>query len=204
MVTIEGLLHEAFQGLATDPPKEARRSAVTPSKAHYLSLSGSTRHWPKGRSVISNDTYKATINHSDHLSLVAKEVGGDIATCFQRFCFVLGHLRAAIRADGRDWAFCDRLGYLTSNIADLGTRAVITIAVPLFSRKGHVQMEAIAAQHDLQASFRNGTWELSNRTRIGLNEVDILQRLVDGVDTILSVETMLEEGHLLDDALARA
>jgi protein-arginine kinase len=204
MVTIEELFKRAFQGLATDLPKEMKRPAVTPSKTHYLSLSGATRHWPEGRSIISNDAYKATINHSDHLLLETKEEGGDMATCFRRFCFVLGHLRAAVRADGRDWAFCDRLGYLTSNIADLGTRAILTISVPLFSKEGHVQLEAIAAQHDLQASFRNRAWDLSNRTRIGLNEVDMLQRLVDGVHTILSVETMLEEGHSLDEALARA
>lgn len=168
---------------------------LLPSQMHFQSLSGATRHWPTGRAVIYEpDTFILSVNQEDHFRLVSTVLGADIVACFRRYCTLLEHFRAAARADGRDWAYCERLGYLTTNIADLGFRAVIRVQVPLLSDRGYVQLEELAAQHDLQATYRQDSeWELSNRTRIGLTEVEIIQSLIDGVAKIISVEERLEE-----------
>ena len=105
-----------------------------PLKTQYLAVCGAARHWPAGRGVIVNAarTYVMSINQEDHVRLVCKQKGADIQECFGRFCQLSQHLKEAARAASRDLMYSDRLGFLTTSIADLGIRASIFIRAPLF------------------------------------------------------------------------
>ena len=105
-----------------------------PLKTQYLAVCGGARHWPTGRGVIMNTmkTYIMSINQEDHVRLVSKQNGADIQACFARFCQLSQHLKEAALAQSRDLMFSDRLGFLTTSIADLGIRASIFIRAPLF------------------------------------------------------------------------
>ena len=121
--------------------------------------------------------------------------GGDIAAVFRRL------VRAVRAIESRvPFARSAHLGYLTSCPTNLGTamRASVHIALPKLA-EDYERFEAICAKHHLQirgihgehSESVGGVYDISNRRRLGVTEVEAAQEMVEGV-----VELIAEEKHL--------
>jgi creatine kinase len=46
-----------------------------------------------------------------------------------------------------------------------------------------------------------GKWDISNKQRIGFSEVELVQKMIDGVDKLITIEQNLEKGMPLIKSL---
>lgn len=46
-----------------------------------------------------------------------------------------------------------------------------------------------------------GKWDVSNKQRIGFSEVQLVQKMIDGVDKLITIEKNLENGMAIRQAL---
>lgn len=98
------------------------------------------------------------------------------------------------------FAFNDHLGYITSCPTNLGTamRASVHIAVPKLAEdmdrfkaicdKHHLQIRGIHGEH---SQSEGGVYDISNRRRLGVTEVQCVQDMHDGVVELIATEKSL-------------
>ena len=48
-----------------------------------------------------------------------------------------------------------------------------------------------------------GTFDISNLDRLGFSEVQLVQKVIDGVDTLITLEKSLEKGKSIDSLLPK-
>ena len=121
--------------------------------------------------------------------------GGDIREVFTR-------LVTAVEAIGSHVPFShtEHLGYITSCPTNLGTamRASVHIALPKLSADKE-RFEAIADRYHLQirgihgehSESEGGVYDISNRRRLGITEVEAVQDMYDGVVAMIAAEKEL-------------
>jgi len=94
----------------------------------------------------------------------------------------------------------DNLGYLSSCPTNLGTgmRASVHIKIPLASaqpefkticEQHHIQPRGIHGEHSETAG---GVYDISNKRRLGLSEVQCVQDMFEGVKKLIDLEKKLE------------
>jgi creatine kinase len=105
----------------------------------------------------------------------------------------------------------DTLGFLGTCPSNLGTglRASVMIRLPAFNQlmeSEHQEdkelLEEVCAKYDLQPRGSAGEhsaavgakFDLSNKQRLGLSEVQLVQKMVDGVTKVISIEQLLAAG----------
>ena len=160
----------------------------------FLEAAGLNRDWPAGRGIYHNDdrTFLVWVNEEDHLRIIAMQAGGDIKQVFTRLCHALEQI-----GNKFEFAFNDHLGFITSCPTNLGTamRASVHIKLPGLAND-MVTFRAIADSHELQirgihgehSQSEGGVYDVSNRRRLGITEVEALQGLYDGVVELIAAE----------------
>ena len=98
------------------------------------------------------------------------------------------------------FAHDDHLGYITSCPTNLGTalRASVHIRLPKLS-KDKARFEAIAKEYNVQirgihgehSESDDGTYDISNRRRLGLSEKDLVQDMYNGLVAMAKAELSL-------------
>ena len=93
-----------------------------------------------------------------------------------------------------------KLGFLGTCPSNLGTglRASVMIKIPELNKDPHA-LEEVCAAFDLQprgssgehTAAVGGKWDISNKQRIGLPEVQLVQKMIDGVTKIIEIEETL-------------
>ncbi len=163
----------------------------------FLESAGLNRDWPEGRGIYHNDekSFLVWVNEEDQLRIISMQMGGDIKAVFTR-------LATAIETIGKkiSFAYSDHLGYLTSCPTNLGTamRASVHIKLPKLSEK-MTDFEKIADQYHLQirgihgehSASEGGVYDISNRRRLGVTEVECVQEMYDGVVALIAAEKAL-------------
>lgn len=152
------------------------------------------RDWPEGRGIFHNvaKTFLVWVNEEDQLRIISMQPGAGIAEVFDRLC------RAAKTiAEVADFSHDDHLGYITSCPTNLGTalRASVHIKLPKLA-KDKVKMEAIAAEffvqirgiHGEHTESDDGTYDISNRRRLGRSEKELVQDMINGVQALIKAE----------------
>jgi len=98
------------------------------------------------------------------------------------------------------FAYSEHLGYITSCPTNLGTamRASVHIALPKLARdmetfktitdKYHLQIRGIHGEH---SQSEGGVYDISNRRRLGITEVQAVQDMYDGVVALIEAEKAL-------------
>jgi len=95
----------------------------------------------------------------------------------------------------------DQLGYLTSCPTNIGTAMRAGVHIQLRHLQKHPQqLRAIADKYDLQirgtqgekTKVEDGVFDISNRSRFGVSEVQIAETLHRGVLAIIEAEKGLE------------
>lgn len=163
----------------------------------FLEAAGLNRDWPEGRGIYHNHekTFLVWINEEDQLRIISMQQGGDIKQAFTRLCDALSQI-----AQKLEFAYNDHLGFISSCPTNLGTsmRASVHIKLPRLAAD-MTRFNSIADQHYLQirgihgehSESEGGIYDVSNRRRLGISEVDAVQDLYDGVVALIAVEKVL-------------
>ena len=163
----------------------------------FLEAAGLNRDWPEGRGIYHNwdKTFLVWINEEDHLRIISMQPGGDIKTVFVRLVAALTEFESRLVFSQNP-----HLGYISSCPTNLGTamRASVHIRLPKLAndREG---FESITRQYELQirgihgehSDSEAGIFDISNRRRLGITEVECVQGLYDGVRALIAAEQSL-------------
>ncbi|MFK5882047.1 MAG: phosphagen kinase [Sulfurospirillum sp.] len=163
----------------------------------FLESAGLNRDWPGGRGIYHNNekTFLVWINEEDELRIISMQKGGNIKEVFSRLAGAIGELEKRMK-----FAFNEHLGYITSCPTNLGTamRASVHIILPKLSQnmekfksitdKHHLQIRGIHGEH---SQSEGGVYDISNKRRLGVTEVQCVQDMYDGVKALIDCEKNL-------------
>ena len=163
----------------------------------FLEAAGLNRDWPQGRGIYHNDekTFLVWVNEEDQLRIISMQMGGDIKAVFTRLSTAVAALGEKI-----DFAYNEHLGFITSCPTNLGTamRASVHIKLPKLAQKMetfqkiaeqyHLQIRGIHGEH---SESEGGVYDISNKRRLGVTEVQCVQDMYDGVVALIAEEEML-------------
>ena len=163
----------------------------------FLEAAGLNHNWPEGRGIFHNDekTFLVWVNEEDQLRIISMQQGGDIKEVFARLSAAIKILEKQLQ-----FSYNDHLGYITSCPTNLGTamRASVHIKVPNLAKdmdklkaitdKYHLQIRGIHGEH---SESEGGVYDISNRRRLGITEVEAVQDMYDGVVAIIEAEKAL-------------
>lgn len=160
----------------------------------FLEAAGLNRDWPQGRGIYHNDekTFLVWVNEEDQLRIISMQAGGDIKEVFTRLATAIAEIESKL-----SFSYSDHLGYLTSCPTNLGTamRASVHIKLPKLAADMQT-FQKIADQHHLQirgihgehSESEGGVYDISNRRRLGVTEVQCVQDMYDGVVALIAME----------------
>ncbi|MCK5854802.1 MAG: arginine kinase [Sulfurovaceae bacterium] len=163
----------------------------------FLESAGLNRHWPAGRGIYHNDekTFLVWINEEDQLRIISMQNGGNIKEVFRRLTTAISEIEKNIK-----FSYSKHLGYITSCPTNLGTamRASVHIKLPKLGTEMN-RFKAITDRHHLQIRGIHGEhsdsvgdiYDISNKRRLGVTEVQCVQDMVDGVVELIDVEKSL-------------
>lgn len=186
-----------------------------PTGPALLAAAGAGRDWPNSRGIYCADSRKFFIwvNEEDHMRIISMETGGDIISIFKRWSKGIETIKKLLEEQGSGYQFDKHFGYIHTCPSNLGTglRASAMIMLPLLSDAltPH-QLEDFAKRFGVQARGGNGEhtpagpggkWDISNYQRIGFSEVQLVQKMIDGVEALISVEQKLEQGIEIKTAM---
>ena len=163
----------------------------------FLDAAGLNRNWPEGRGIYHNrdKTFLVWVNEEDQLRIISMQHGGDIKEVFTRLVNAIKSIETKV-----PFSYSDHLGYITSCPTNLGTamRASVHIALPKLAKdmeafkaitdKHHLQIRGIHGEH---SESEGGVYDISNRRRLGVTEVEAVQDMYDGVLALIEAEKAL-------------
>ena len=163
----------------------------------FLDAAGLNRDWPAGRGIYhnTNKTFLVWVNEEDQLRIISMQQGGDIKEVFTRLANAIKSIETKV-----PFSYSDHLGYITSCPTNLGTamRASVHIALPKLAEdmdtfkaitdKYHLQIRGIHGEH---SESEGGVYDISNRRRLGITEVQAVQDMHDGVVALIAKEKEL-------------
>lgn len=194
-----------------------------PSARNLLTGAGAARSWPNNRGIFHNETQTALawVNEEDHCRIISMELGGDIPSVFKRFCDLSHAIKASAEAVGSTLMWNETLGFLGTCPSNLGTglRASVMIKLESFNAlmenppadfpKAKELLEDVCSMFDLQPRGSAGEhsaavgakFDVSNKQRLGLSEVQLVQKMIDGVTKVIGFEEQLAAGTITPQQL---
>jgi len=125
------------------------------------------------------------------------ENGGDVKGVFTRFCQLSNAIKEAAEKTGKKLMEHPNYGFLGTCPSNLGTglRGSVMIVLPELNKDPH-KLEEICSGFDLQPRGSSGEhsaavgakWDISNKQRIGFTEVQLVQKMIDGVKKLIAIE----------------
>ena len=163
----------------------------------FLDAAGLNRDWPEGRGIYHNSdkTFLVWVNEEDQLRIISMQKGGDIQAVFTRLVSAIKSIETKV-----PFSYSYHLGFITSCPTNLGTamRASVHISLPKLSQdmtafkvitdKYHLQIRGIHGEH---SESEGGVYDISNRRRLGVTEVQAVQDMHDGVVALIEAEKAL-------------
>ncbi|CAG5114807.1 unnamed protein product [Candidula unifasciata] len=166
----------------------------------YLRAAGGYNDWPTGRGIFFNDkkTFLVWVNEEDHLRFISMQKGGNLKEVYVRLVKAV----KALESSGLSFAKRKGLGYLTFCPSNLGTtlRASVHIKIPklsaspefqAFCDKYNIQARGIHGEH---TESEGGVYDISNKRRLGLTEIQAIQEMRRGVEAVIAKEISLGGG----------
>ena len=192
-----------------------------PSARNLLTGAGAARSWPDNRGIFHNATQTALccVNEEDHCRIISMENGGDIPSVFARFCHLSDALKASAEANGTKLMWNEKLGFMGTCPSNLGTglRASVMVVLPEFNKllegtnhEDKELLEKVCSAYDLQPRGSAGEhsaavgakFDVSNKQRLGFSEVQLVQKMIDGVSKVIEYEKLLAAGSSAADIRA--
>ena len=192
-----------------------------PTAKNLLTGAGAARSWPNNRGIYHNEAQTALcwVNEEDHCRIISMENGGNIPSVFERFCGLSNALKASAESNGTKLMWNETLGFLGTCPSNLGTglRASVMIVIPNFNKlmEGDNEedkhlLDEVCSAYDLQprgsagehSAAVGGKFDISNKQRLGFSEVQLVQKMIDGVSKVIEYEKMLGAGSTPADVRA--
>merc|ERR1712099_214492 len=222
-VDVEALMKNAFAKLEGDLagnyyPLTGMDEAVRQQLVddHFLFMSGDPnlkvagmeRDWPEGRGIFHNadKTFLVWVNEEDQLRIISMQKGGDVKGVFERLARGIQAVGVSVMAEsGKGFLLDERLGFLHSCPTNLGTgmRASVHIDLPGWTKEGLGALKARCEELNVQPRGTRGesggqtgvTYDISNKHRLGYSEVQLVQTMIDGVNTLYEEDLELQKKH---------
>jgi len=173
-----------------------------------LIAAGMERDWPEGRGIFHNEakTFLTWVNEEDQLRIISMQMGGDVKGVFSRLANGIKAVQESVKAEsGKDFQLHERYGYLHSCPTNLGTgmRASVHIDLPGWTKEGLPALKARCEELKVQPRGTRGesggqtgiTYDISNKHRLGYSEVELVQCMIDGVNTLYEEDLKLQTKH---------
>lgn len=169
------------------------------SADRYLNVAGISGDWPFGRGmyVSRDEDFLVWVGEEDHLRIMAMMSGGDLGALFRRLHKGVEVLSQLLPP----FATSPVYGNVTSCPTNLGAgmRASLHMKLPNLTAGGtdltRVTMEALklglavrGAGGEHSAAGSDGLVDVSPSARLGVTEVQIMQRLFDGAAALWALE----------------
>jgi len=222
---VENLMKKAFANLTGDlagtyypltgMEEKVRQQLVDD---HFLFVSGDRnlqaagmeRDWPEGRGIFHNKdkTFLTWVNEEDQLRIISMQSGGDVRGVFDRLARGIAAVGESVKKEsGRDFMLDPKYGYIHSCPTNLGTgmRASVHVDLPGYTKEGLSTLQARCEELHLQPRGTRGesggqtgiTYDISNKHRLGYSEVQLVQKMIDGVNTLVKEDIELQKKHNL-------
>lgn len=222
---LEKLLKNALEGLGGDlkgsyypllgMDEKVRQQLVDD---HFLFVSGDRnliaagmeRDWPEGRGIFHNKdkTFLVWVNEEDQTRIISMQKGGDVRQVFARLAKGIEAVGKSVKsASGKEFLVDPKYGYLHSCPTNLGTgmRASVHIDLPGWTAEGLSALQDRCEELNLQPRGTRGesggqtgvTYDISNKHRLGYSEVELVQTMIDGVNTLYREDLRLQKKHKL-------
>merc|ERR1712142_793079 len=173
-----------------------------------LKVAGMERDWPEGRGIFHNKdkTFLTWVNEEDQLRIISMEKGGDVKGVFCRLSCGIKAVQESIKAgSGKDFMLSEKYGYIHSCPTNLGTgmRASVHVDLPGWTKDSIDALKARCDGMGLQPRGTRGesggqtghTYDISNKHRLGYSEVQLVQTMIDGVNTLYKEDLEFQKKH---------
>jgi creatine kinase len=130
------------------------------------------------------------------------EMGANIKGVFARFAKAVTACENTVKKEGYDFMHNDHLGFILVCPSNLGTglRASVMVKIPHVSARP--DFKAICKAMSLQArggagvdnATGGGIWDISNSDRLGMSEVDLVNKMIEGCAKLVKMEQDMEAG----------
>jgi len=173
-----------------------------------LKVAGMERDWPEGRGIFHNKdkTFLTWVNEEDQLRIISMQNGGDVRGVFDRLARGIKAVGDSVKAEsGKDFMLDPKYGYIHSCPTNLGTgmRASVHVDLPGYTKEGLKKLQARCEELHLQPRGTRGesggqtgcTYDISNKHRLGYSEVQLVQKMIDGVNVLYKEDQDLQAKH---------
>eukprot|EP00817_Percolomonadidae_sp_ATCC50343_P000539 CAMPEP_0117419274 /NCGR_PEP_ID=MMETSP0758-20121206/870_1 /TAXON_ID=63605 /ORGANISM="Percolomonas cosmopolitus, Strain AE-1 (ATCC 50343)" /LENGTH=532 /DNA_ID=CAMNT_0005200243 /DNA_START=15 /DNA_END=1610 /DNA_ORIENTATION=+ len=163
----------------------------------FLKEAGANRDWPEGRGIYHSEDkhFLVWVNEEDELRIISMQMGGNVKEVFERLTRAIATMEEKLT-----FASNEHLGYISSCPTNLGTamRASVHVKIPNVSKQEnfkewcaerHLSVRGIHGEH---SESEGGIYDISNKRRLGLSEVECVQTMYDGVEALIEWEKKLE------------
>merc|ERR1711894_469554 len=171
-----------------------------------LTVAGMERDWPEGRGIFHNTekTFLIWINEEDQLRIISMQKGGDVREVFSRLAKGIKAVQDSVKAEsGKDFCLDEKYGYIHSCPTNLGTgmRASVHVTLPGWHKAGLDKLKKRCEELKVQPRGTRGesgghiddTYDISNKHRLGYSEVELVQTLIDSVNTSVKEDLELQK-----------
>merc|ERR1712098_996134 len=220
---VENLMKSAFANLEGDlagtyfpltgMDEKVRQQLVDD---HFLFMSGDKnllaagmeRDWPEGRGIFHNKdkTFLTWVNEEDQLRIISMEMGGDVKGVFSRLARGIKAVGDSVRKEsGKDFMLDPKYGFIHSCPTNLGTgmRASVHVDLPGYTKEGLDSLKERCEELKVQPRGTRGesggqtgiTYDISNKHRLGYSEAQLVQVMIDGVNTLYKEDLEWQKKH---------
>ena len=164
------------------------------------------RDWPEGRGIFHNKdkTFLVWVNEEDQLRIISMAQGADVRGVFELLVKGINAIEETIKNDfGKTFMLDEKIGYIHSCPTNLGTgmRASVHVDLPGYHGHGLEALKKRCEELHLQPRGTRGesgghidaTYDISNKHRLGYTEVELVQKLIDGVNILLKEDKQIME-----------
>merc|ERR1712173_73633 len=150
-----------------------------------LKVAGMERDWPEGRGIFHNKdkTFLVWVNEEDQLRIISMQKGGDVKGVFERLARGIKAVGDSVKAEsGKDFQISPKFGWTKDSIDALKARCDGMGLQPRGTRG--------------ESGGQTGhTYDISNKHRLGYSEVQLVQTMIDGVNTLWKEDLELQKKH---------
>merc|ERR1712044_53129 len=173
-----------------------------------LKVAGMERDWPEGRGIFHNEakTFLVWVNEEDQTRIISMQKGGDVKGVFERLARGIKAVQDCVKAEsGKDFQLSEKFGYIHSCPTNLGTgmRASVHVDLPGWTKEGLPALQKRCEELAVQPRGTRGesggqtghTYDISNKHRLGHSEVQLVQVMIDAVNTLWKEDVELQKKH---------
>lgn len=164
----------------------------------FQHAAGINSNFPQGRGVFlsSDNKLRIWVNEEDHLRIISQQSSSDLSGVFNKLTKALHFLEPNLVFERDDF-----YGYLTTCPTNIGTSMRAGVHIRLRELQNKIELlNTITRAHNLQirgtkgekTEVENGVFDISNRQRLGITEMEIIRTLHRGLSEIIEMEKKFE------------